>query len=70
MLSENHCSRTNLNIYAAFIVWSNKRIFVYLRVFVIELPFLLAIGSGIDFFLARIVTYTFGMQSIDRHVLR
>lgn len=35
MLSENHGSRTNLNIYAAFIVWSNKRVFVHLAVFVI-----------------------------------
>ena len=29
-------------VYAAFIVWSNERIFVYLHVFVIELPFFLA----------------------------
>ena len=29
-------------VYAAFIVWSNKRIFVYLRVFAIELLFFLA----------------------------
>ena len=34
-------------VHAAFIVWSNKRILVYLRVFVIELPFYLA-RTGTD----------------------
>ena len=44
-------------VYAAFIVWSNKRIVVYLRVFVIELPFI-SQGSGTDLFFSwnRIVT--------------
>ena len=35
-------------VYAALIVWSNKRILVYLHVFVIELPFYLA-RTGTDF---------------------
>ena len=34
-------------VYAAFIVWSNKRILVYLHVFVIELSFYLA-RTGTD----------------------
>ena len=37
LLLANHCSRTNLNVYACFIVRSNKRFFVSLPVFVIQL---------------------------------
>ena len=44
-------------VYAAFIVWSNKRILVYLHVFVIELPFYLArTGTDLLFSWNRIVT--------------
>ena len=39
MLLANHCSRTNLNFYAGFIVRNNKRFFVSLPVFVIQLEF-------------------------------
>ena len=44
-------------VYVAFIVWINKRILVYLRVFVTELPFYLA-RTGTDLFFSwnRIVT--------------
>ena len=39
ILLANHCSRMNLNVYAGFIVWNNKRFFVSLPVFVIQLEF-------------------------------
>ena len=43
-------------VHAAFIVWSNKGILVYLRVFVIELPFyLVRTGTDLLFSWNRIV---------------
>ena len=46
LLLANHCSRTNLNVYAGFIVRSNKRFFVSLPVFVIQLGDLEMVGTA------------------------
>ena len=46
LLLANHCSRTNLNVYAGFIVRSNKRFFVSLPVFVIQLGDLKMVGTA------------------------
>ena len=48
ILLANHCSRTNLNVYAGFIVRSNKRFFVSLPVFVIQLEFACSLAQRRD----------------------